>query len=45
MEKGKAAKVLSQKDKELPLNRGETDKAHRQMVIYKVEGGNPMFGF
>lgn len=28
-------------DKELPLDREETDVAHRKMPIYKGKGGNP----
>ena len=32
---------MSQKDKGLPLDREETDVAHRQMVVYKVKIGSP----
>ena len=35
---------LHQRDKGLPLDREETDMAHRQMVVYKGKRGNPMLG-
>ena len=28
----------------LPLDREETDVAHRQMAVYKAKMGNPMLG-
>ena len=33
---------LSQRDKGLPLHRGETDMAHSQMTGYKGKMGNPV---
>ena len=29
-------------DKELPLDREETDVAHKQVAVYKGKGGNPV---
>ena len=49
MEKGKGTRkrgerYLSQRDKGLPLDRGETVMAHRQTAVYKGKGGNTMLG-
>ena len=41
-EKGKG--YLPQKDRGLPLDREETDMAHRQMAVCKNEVGIPMLG-
>ena len=35
---------MSPEDKGLPLDREETDVAHRQMAVYKGKGGNPVLG-
>ena len=34
--------IFALEDKELPLDREETDVAHRQMAVYKGEMGNPV---
>ena len=36
--------ICSGGDKGLPLDREETDVAHRQMQVYKGKRGNPMLG-
>ena len=36
--------VFVSEDKELPLDGGETDMAHRQKVVYKGKGGKPTLG-
>ena len=43
-EKGKGQGYLSQRDKGLPLDRKETDMAHRKMAVYKSKMENPMLG-
>ena len=42
--KGKGEGVFVSEDKGLPLDRGETDMAHRQKVVYKGKGGKPVLG-
>lgn len=32
---------MSQRNKGLPLDKEETDWAHRKMVVYKSKGGKP----
>lgn len=41
-EKGQG--YLTQRDKGLSLDGEETDMPHRQMVVYKSKGGNPVLG-
>lgn len=41
--KGKGLSVLE--DKGLPLDRAETDLAHRKMAAYKSKRGNPKSGW
>ena len=42
---GNKGEVFVQKEvKGLPLDRKETDMAHRQMAIYKCKRGNPVLG-
>ena len=41
---GRRAGVFVSEGEGLPLDREETDVAHRQMVVYKGKRGNPMLG-
>ena len=42
--KKKGQGYLSQRNKGLPLEKGETDVAHRQLAVYKGKRGNPVLG-
>lgn len=41
---GEREGYLARRDKRLPLDRGETDVAHRQMVVYKGKKGDSVLG-
>ena len=41
---GNGEGVFVSEDKGLAMDRGETDMAHRQKVVYKSKGGKPVLG-
>lgn len=44
-EQGRGKEVFIPEDKELSLEREQTDAAYRQMVVYNCKTGNPVLGY